>query len=115
MTRSTDFARRCRFPIFCLLSCFALTLGAASGWAVELGPSPQDRWVTKAVITLLDHGHLSQHKLDDEVSKRAFKNFLKTLDPFKRFFTQADVDEFSKWESEIDDGNFTGSAGISRC
>jgi carboxyl-terminal processing protease len=67
------------------------------------GPKADDRYVTLNVTTLLRREHLSKHPLDDEISQRALKTFLKQLDPMKLYFTQADIDEFGKKEFELDD------------
>src|SRR5688500_5897314 len=67
------------------------------------GPTNDDRIITVNVTTLLRREHLSKHKLDDEISQRALKTFLRQLDPRKLYFTQADVDEFTQKEFELDD------------
>jgi carboxyl-terminal processing protease len=32
-----------------------------------------------------------------------YKDYVQALDPSKRFFLQSDIDEFSKFETELDD------------
>src|SRR5690606_18384866 len=39
----------------------------------------------------------------DTFSAAAYKEYLNSLDPSKRFFIQSDIDEFSKYELQIDD------------
>jgi carboxyl-terminal processing protease len=51
---------------------------------------------------LLKH-HLSQHKLDDEISRRTMKSFLQSLDPRKNHFYQSDIDEFMEKNESLDD------------
>ncbi len=51
----------------------------------------------------MDNQHLSKHDLDDEISKRAFDQFFKSLDPFKLYFYQSDIDEFMKSYTKLDD------------
>jgi carboxyl-terminal processing protease len=41
--------------------------------------------------------------IDDTFSKGVYKDYLEALDPSKRFFLQSDIDEFSKYETQIDD------------
>ncbi len=67
------------------------------------GPQQADRQVTLAVSALLKREHLSRHPLDDEISERWLKTFLKTLDPFKVYFMQSDVDEFAQHKDDLDD------------
>ncbi len=66
-------------------------------------PQPMDRAITRAVTQKLQSDHLSHHRLDDEMSERWLKSYLKTLDPLKLYFTQADVDEFNQHKDDLDD------------
>ncbi len=76
---------------------------AAPAWADPTAPQVADRQISVAVSALLKQQHLSRHPLDDEISQRAMKMFLKTLDPMKVYFTQTDVDNFSRRKADIDD------------
>ncbi|MBN1588708.1 MAG: carboxy terminal-processing peptidase [Pirellulales bacterium] len=75
----------------------------SSGWADPIGPTANERYVVLAVTTLLDRDHLLQHPLDDEIAKRAFRVYLKLLDPMKVYFYQSDIDEFEKSITKLDD------------
>lgn len=91
----------------CLLAS-SLFLGTISGWwstssADVAGPQPQDRVVTKAVNELMSRHHLLRHPLDDEISRRGLALFLKSLDPLKVYFMQADINEFKQRQNEFDD------------
>ena len=91
----------------------AVTLGTSGlwqGWAADLGAAPKsrDRQVTGMVMTLIKRDHLSKHPIDDEISQRGLKSFLKTLDPGKLYFMQSDIDEFQQRRSELDDLLRTG-------
>ncbi len=55
-----------------------------------------DRIVIKNVAKMMNAQHFSKHSLDDEISKRAFEQFFKALDPFKIYFYQSDIDAFLK-------------------
>jgi carboxyl-terminal processing protease len=74
-----------------------------TGLADLAAPRRDDRIVTNAVTGLLRQQHLSKHPLDDEISRRWMKTFLKTLDPMKVYFVQSDVDGFMKKQDELDD------------
>jgi carboxyl-terminal processing protease len=81
--------------------------------AADLQPQGTgDRYVTLNVTTLLRSQHLSKRKIDDEISQRTMKTFLKQLDPMKLYFTQADIDEFSAKEFELDDLILAGKVQI---
>jgi len=73
-------------------------------WAAPLnGPQASDRQITIIVTSLMRREHISKKPLDDTISARGLKEFIKTLDPAKVYFTQQDVDEFSKSKNNIDD------------
>ncbi len=67
------------------------------------GPKAGDRQVTLIVSALLKQEHLLKRPLDDEISRRALKTFLKQLDPMKVYFYQSDVDEFMQQQDRLDD------------
>lgn len=67
------------------------------------GPRTNDRMVARAVNKLIKDAHLSKHPLDDEISQRGLRLFLKMLDNRKLYFTQADIAEFEKSKSDLDD------------
>ncbi len=73
---------------------------------------PLDNRIVKTVSIVMDRQHLSKHRLDDEMSKRAFKRLLDTLDPQKIYFLQSDVDEFSSAETKLDDYALDGDMNI---
>ena len=41
--------------------------------------------------------------INDEISQRTFKNYIKQLDPRKLYFLDSDVQEFSKQQNNLDD------------
>jgi len=67
------------------------------------GPTSMDRHVAQTVSKLVTGSHLSQRPINDEISRRAFKLFLESLDPLKMYFHQSDVDEFKRFEVALDD------------
>jgi carboxyl-terminal processing protease len=71
------------------------------GWADPVAPGPNDAQITAAVVSLLSRQHLSHHPLDQEISQRCLKSFLKALDPMKMYFYQADVDEFMQNKDQL--------------
>jgi carboxyl-terminal processing protease len=102
MTCSTVVASRRRACILLLavLAAFCL-LPALRGDPTK--PGEIDPNVTQVVARLLVRDHLSGHKLDDEISQRALKTFLKSLDPWKLYFYQSDVDTFMQSQNDLDD------------
>ncbi|MAV34497.1 MAG: tail-specific protease [Planctomycetaceae bacterium] len=95
-----NFRRRIAVPLAALVG----SLACSSSLIAELeGPKPNDRNVTLVVSSLMKRQHLLRHPLDDEISRRGLTQFLKTLDPMKMYFLQADVDEFQTHQDELDD------------
>lgn len=52
---------------------------------------------------ILQNGHYSPVKIDDDFSEHIYMNFIDEMDPSKRYFTQTDINEFSVFEFVIDD------------
>ncbi len=71
-------------------------------------PTARDREVGKLISRLMQTQHLSKRKIDDETAKRGFELFVKRLDPIKVYFTQADIAEFKKRSSNLDDEMLKG-------
>lgn len=66
-------------------------------------PSEKDARVAKIVSLLMPNRHLSRRPLDDQASQRGLKLFLESLDPMKLYFNQSDFDEFSRFQTTLDD------------
>jgi carboxyl-terminal processing protease len=75
--------------------------------SADNGPAPQDATVVKRVADFMQEGHVSRYKIDDEISRRMFRTFLmerfRGLDPTKVYFTAADIEEFRRHETTLDD------------
>ncbi len=103
------------FRVACigLAACFL----AASATAQEYGkPTPNSKRVARIVSQLMDQ-HLSNRKLNDDISERALDMYLKNLDPQKVYFLKSDIEEFkSQWKTELDDmlksGNYEAAFAI---
>ncbi len=101
--------------ILLLIGFLATTAGALvrHSMAVELkGPQGNDRFIARAVSKKLEEGHLTRHALDTEISERFFKTFLKTLDPYKYYFTKEDFDEFKMYEDHLCEPGRKGDIGF---
>ena len=66
-------------------------------------PTANDRMIARMIATLMPREHVSAVRLNDELSERAFKLFIKSLDPLKLYFYQSDFDEFAASKQSIDD------------
>jgi carboxyl-terminal processing protease len=103
--------RGLRFSVTPILL-FALMGFNGTAYADPTAPSSRDHWITLSVAELLEKDHLLRHPLDDEISRRALKTFLKMLDPMKVYFYQSDIDEFTLHENELDDLAKKGDIGL---
>ena len=67
--------------------------------------NPKSRYskILRNVGILLEEGHFSPKKIDDAFSQQVFKRFVEDLDGEKNVFLKADIDNFSKFEKNIDD------------
>jgi carboxyl-terminal processing protease len=99
---ATVLARHRRITFFGAAATAVLTAGLVARQGVaELKPQREDGRIAKAVTWFLRDEHLSKQPLNEEMSRRAFTTFMKTLDPMKVYFVQADVDEFSAQQNDI--------------
>ena len=81
----------------------ALCIALWSFMPKQKGDPEKDKLLLELLTFVIEKGHYSPAEIDDTFSKGVYKEFLKALDPTKRFFLQSDIDEFSKYETELDD------------
>ncbi|ANQ48629.1 carboxy terminal-processing peptidase [Flammeovirga yaeyamensis] len=60
------------------------------------------------IFTALDRIHYNTIDVNDEFSENAFNQYLKILDPNKRYFLKADINKFNKSKDKLDDEIKTG-------
>jgi len=63
----------------------------------------KDKLLLELLTFVLEKGHYSPVEINDDFSKKVYVKYLDGIDPTKRFFLQSDIDEFSKYEIQIDD------------
>ncbi len=71
-----------------------------------------DRTIIKTIAEYMHSQHLSKHPLDDEISERAFDQFLKSLDSMKIYFLQSDIDGFKANRNRLDEFARAGDMGF---
>ena len=62
----------------------------------------KDKVLISVLNYMLTRGHFVEKQLDDNFSEFVFHDFIKGLDGSKRYFTQEDIKEFSKYKYQID-------------
>jgi carboxyl-terminal processing protease len=88
-----------------LLSCGLITCSF-------LSPQKSDghkNLVTETVMMqLLNQAHFSPKAIDDSFSQNAFELYIKRIDNTKKFLTQQDIDQLSKYRTLLDDEILSG-------
>ena len=66
-------------------------------------PDPEkDKVLIYVLKNILTRGHFVAKDLNDNFSEVVYKSFIDGLDPSKRYFTQEDLKDFSKYKYQID-------------
>ncbi|TXD48003.1 carboxy terminal-processing peptidase [Polaribacter sp. IC073] len=69
---------------------------------IENSDPEKDKILVYVLKNILTRGHFVVKDMNDDFSEQVFKSFIEGLDPSKRYFTQKDIKEFSKFKYEID-------------
>lgn len=69
----------------------------------DFNDTDRDKVLIDLISYVIEKGHYDPAVIDDEFSEHIFDNFLKRLDPLKRYFLESDIKEFSNYKFEIDD------------
>lgn len=104
MNTIIDYMKR-NYKILLAVLCLSVTLFAFkmnSGNENDADPD-KDKLLLELLTFVLEKGHYSPAVIDDAFSKGVYKDFIQALDPSKRFFLQSDIDEFAKYETDLDD------------
>ena len=63
----------------------------------------KDKLLIELIIHMLEQAHFEPKEMNDEFSSNVFQDYLNQLDPYKRYFYQSDIKEFSVFKTELDD------------
>lgn len=66
----------------------------------------------KILKGVLENVHLTKHKLDDDISEKAFGLYIERIDYGKQFLLKSDIAELKKFEDEFDNQYSTGQLEI---
>lgn len=103
-----------RKPLVLLASYFLIN---SSVYAESPTPQPvtqglfsinTERYLGKHLKDALEKYHYRKLTVNDDVSKKAFKEFIDKLDFSKQFLLQSDIDKLSKYKMEFDDQMIKG-------
>ncbi len=82
---------------------FILGLASCSFTTREFNESDRDKLLMQIISYVLDQGHFVKKDINDEFSKKVFNDYMQRIDPYKRYFYKSDIEEFKKYEYELDD------------
>ncbi len=92
-------------PVILVLTGASLFVAFQSQGKNENDDNPKSKYtkVLRNVGILLEEGHYSPKKIDDNFSKEVLKKFTEELDNEKSVFLQSDIESFKKFDARIDD------------
>ncbi|MDI5898918.1 carboxy terminal-processing peptidase [Flavobacterium sp. LB2P84] len=102
MNTIINFMKR-NYKILLVVVCLSVTLFAFKMNATKPSDPEKDKLLLELLTFVIEKGHYNPATIDDAFSKGIYKNYIEALDPSKRFFLQSDIDEFSKFELQLDD------------
>ncbi|MCK6609259.1 MAG: carboxy terminal-processing peptidase [Flavobacterium sp.] len=101
MKRIVEFMKR-NYKVILLVTALSAILWSFIPREKKDDPE-KDKLLLELLSFVLEKGHYSPVELNDDFSKKVYSKYLNNIDPTKRFFLQSDIDEFSKYETQIDD------------
>ena len=94
-----------KFKISTTLLAFLLLLNSFPANATEINTTndpEKDKVLVYVLKNILTRGHFVVKDMNDDFSEHVYNSFLDGLDSSKRYFTQKDIKEFSKYKYQID-------------
>ena len=74
------------------------------GFSKYNSPNPdKDKLLLEIIAYVLERGHYDPTEVNDEFSEQVFHKYIEGLDGQHRFFLQADVSNFKRYKTQIDD------------
>ncbi|PTM11517.1 MAG: tail-specific protease [Bacteroidetes bacterium] len=62
----------------------------------------KEKDLVQLITYVLEQGHFQPKDMNDEFSANVYEDYLNQIDPFKRYFYESDIKEFSAFKNEID-------------
>ena len=86
-----------------LLLAVFVGVASCSFTSKEFNDPDKDKLLIDLITYVLQKGHYNPKDMNDAFSNNVYDDFIKGLDPLKRYFLASDIEEFSQYELEIDD------------
>ena len=80
---------------------FSILISLSFG-AVIINPD-KDKLLIEVITYVMQRGHFNPKKIDDSFSENVFRNYINDIDGQHRFFLQSDINNFKRYQKEIDD------------
>lgn len=93
----------------CILFFSAVYQANASYELTKLQPTRKQQHASLDVVTLLKQLHYNKVHMNDHMSDRVFKRYLKVLDPNRSYFLAKDIEDFSKFQYQLDEALQSGN------
>jgi carboxyl-terminal processing protease len=91
------------YKILLLVAVLAVALWSFIPKQQKAADPEKDKLLIELITFVIEKGHYDPAKIDDTFSKGVYKSYLEGIDPSKRFFIQSDIDQFAKYELQVDD------------
>ena len=102
MNTIINFMKR-NYKILLVVIGLSITLFAFKINASKQTDPDKDKLLLELLTFVIEKGHYNPAAIDDKFSKGIYKEYIQAIDPSKRFLLQSDINEFSKFETELDD------------
>ncbi|WP_188051367.1 carboxy terminal-processing peptidase [Flavobacterium sp. GP15] len=102
MNTIINFMKR-NYKIILVVVCITVTLFAFKMNGSKDNDPEKDKLLLELLTFVIEKQHYNPAAIDDNFSKGIYKDYIEALDPSKRFFLQSDINEFSKYEYQLDD------------
>ena len=89
--------------------CAGQTAAQDASATPRLAPTADQAQTAYLSAQILGRYHYKTVPLDDAMSEKIFDRYLKSLDPERLFFTQADIDSFADARTRLDDAILRGN------
>ena len=86
-----------------MLLALLLAFASCSFTTKSIEDPDKDKLLVQVITYLLEEVHFDPKSIDDEFSAHVFRNYFEQIDPYKRYFYKSDIEEFKKFEMDLDD------------
>ncbi|MEZ4801857.1 MAG: carboxy terminal-processing peptidase [Gelidibacter sp.] len=86
-----------------LLLVLLMAFASCSFTTKKFSDPDKDKLLIQLITYVLEQGHFNPKDINDDFSEHVFKVYLEQLDPFKRYFYESDIKEFSAYKDQLDD------------